>query len=875
MKVRLTLAAALFFALTAAFIVVTQPLKAASYTVSGTVSGPLGNLPGQSIYLFGSGFSNSTTDASGFYSVDLPEGQYSLSMYNNNYAEPMPGMSSGYSFSANSLLNITQNTTLNLPLPFKKIDVHLIGSDSNPVGQVDLYANAYYIDNLTVGSLSGYASCYWQWHTDVNGFATLWLLPGTYSFSLNPVGNYPPAYQTVVVSEDMSWDFTLTAVKVVTLNGKVTGWNGEVVPELNLQFSNQTLMRTYQPVISSDGSYSLEVAEGEYSFSLGYSGMMSGPPQGNLPDNLSIASQSNFTIAGNTTLDLPLPIRRLETTVVGSDGPALSGVTISTMKWSWGTGLNIGQMTTSAWLSDNAVTGSDGKAVLWVLTSEANYDITATPLSLEYNAATINTSVTADTNITITLTRNKLVTISGVVKTESGATLADQSVTFSSAGDFYLPPYTTQTGPDGSFSISLKADAYSIQVSSNSWMNTPPGIPSSYGIRTQTAINFTDNTALELVLPFKKVTVHVQNPNLQPLSNVGVGFWAISNTMPLTLAGQRASGFSTSQGTTDQEGNVALWVFADPTPNSYYASINSNSPDYQSTYEWVSIPDNTNLTYTLNYQDSIPPVTIATVTPASNSFGWNNKAVTVSLAATDNLSGVTTTSYNLDNTGWQPYTVSIPIIKEGVHTLLFYSVDRAGNQEAAQTLTVRLDLTAPEAYVQFDPTNLDIAVYGLDNLSGTSAAPVAPSKVTEVKSEDGGGVDKGKVATELRTYTITDKAGNTLVLTTQVKKAGNELKVVVKSLQYNGKKAVEAPENDFSYNWTLDKAASLKELKQSFNLSLTDTKHKMEVEAQYKAKDNQTIIQVKDKKGEAKYERQGLVILKLATKNVALEVSNF
>jgi hypothetical protein len=63
--------------------------------------------------------------------------------------------------------------------------------------------------------------------------------------------------------------------------------------------------------------------------------------------------------------------------------------------------------------------------------------------------------------------------------------------------------------------------------------------------------------------------------------------------------------------------------------------------------------------------DRTPPVTMAHA-PG----GWTNADVAVSLFATDNLSGVETTSYNLDGATqtYQPGS-TISITTEGVHML--------------------------------------------------------------------------------------------------------------------------------------------------------------------------------------------------------------
>lgn len=94
---------------------------------------------------------------------------------------------------------------------------------------------------------------------------------------------------------------------------------------------------------------------------------------------------------------------------------------------------------------------------------------------------------------------------------------------------------------------------------------------------------------------------------------------------------------------------------------------------------------------------SAPAVRIdrtAPVTIASAPGGWVNHAVTVTLDSSDGLSGVAVTRYSLDGAATQEGT-SVEIDTQGDHTLAYWSIDAAGNEEAHQTISVRIDQTAP------------------------------------------------------------------------------------------------------------------------------------------------------------------------------------
>ena len=78
--------------------------------------------------------------------------------------------------------------------------------------------------------------------------------------------------------------------------------------------------------------------------------------------------------------------------------------------------------------------------------------------------------------------------------------------------------------------------------------------------------------------------------------------------------------------------------------------------------------------------------------------------------------------------------------------------------------SARIDLTAPEAYYQFDLATKDIAVFGRDSLSGVPAGPIPPSSVITVSAGE-----------QLRTYNVTDRAGNVLQLVVRTRKVGRSV----------------------------------------------------------------------------------------------------
>lgn len=101
--------------------------------------------------------------------------------------------------------------------------------------------------------------------------------------------------------------------------------------------------------------------------------------------------------------------------------------------------------------------------------------------------------------------------------------------------------------------------------------------------------------------------------------------------------------------------------------------------------------------------DTADPTTTAEPSPQPNANGWNSSDVTVSLNATDDTGGSGVKEITYSATGAQPIasttlpgnTAPVNITVEGETTITYFAKDNAGNTEVDQTLTVKLDRTAP------------------------------------------------------------------------------------------------------------------------------------------------------------------------------------
>ena len=125
--------------------------------------------------------------------------------------------------------------------------------------------------------------------------------------------------------------------------------------------------------------------------------------------------------------------------------------------------------------------------------------------------------------------------------------------------------------------------------------------------------------------------------------------------------------------------------------------------------------------------DVEPPFTVLSVSGAQGERGWFRSAVNFTLFGFDVHSGTAVTRYRIDAGAWTTFSSKVMIAADGVHSLQYYSADRAGNAENTWTATIKIDTEPPHSAISdgslLDFTNTKtIALYYeyADNTSGLS-----------------------------------------------------------------------------------------------------------------------------------------------------------
>ncbi len=134
--------------------------------------------------------------------------------------------------------------------------------------------------------------------------------------------------------------------------------------------------------------------------------------------------------------------------------------------------------------------------------------------------------------------------------------------------------------------------------------------------------------------------------------------------------------------------------------------------------------------------DIVKPETSIIISGALGSNNYYISTTTIELIATDSetgssSSGILNTKYSLDSgQTWKIYESLVTLENNGTNTIIYYSIDRAGNKEIPKTEIIKVDATAPNIDIIYPKIDvpvfhseiLNIEYITTDNYSGVNAS---------------------------------------------------------------------------------------------------------------------------------------------------------
>ena len=164
--------------------------------------------------------------------------------------------------------------------------------------------------------------------------------------------------------------------------------------------------------------------------------------------------------------------------------------------------------------------------------------------------------------------------------------------------------------------------------------------------------------------------------------------------------------------------------------------------------------------------DAIPPALSYSLTGTAGSNNWYTSNVDITLTATDEH-GIAEMKYMIDDGAWQDYTTPFTISTDGSHTVQFYAIDNAGNNNST-SFNVNIDREVPVLSHSLSGTAGSNNWY-TSNVDVTLTATDASSGIDAIKYTINGGAEQEYTApftiSSNGQYTIDfyaiDNAGNT------------------------------------------------------------------------------------------------------------------
>ena len=307
----------------------------------------------------------------------------------------------------------------------------------------------------------------------------------------------------------------------------------------------------------TDGTYAIsDIPPDRYAI------FLTGTSLPGLPQSFQLRS-TPVDIDSDTTLDWTLPaVHTLTLKVTDDTGTPLEGAAIGngalTIPAAPGQ-LAPGIAIDSGYSATAITTDSSGIATQRAFTSTPTSAHVA-PLGPYAPTDVVIPALDDDRLITVSVSRQSLAKVHGVVRSASGTPVAGVQVA--------IGGHSARTDSDGSYSISdIAPDRYATFLTGTSL----PGLPQTFQLRS-TPVDIDSDTTLDWTLPaVHALTLKVTDDTGTPLEGAAIGNGAL--TIPAAPSVAFDSGYSATSATTDTTGAAAFLTFNSTTTTAHIAPL--------------------------------------------------------------------------------------------------------------------------------------------------------------------------------------------------------------------------------------------------------------------------------------------------------------
>ena len=303
--------------------------------------------------------------------------------------------------------------------------------------------------------------------------------------------------------------------------------------------------------------------------------------------------------------------------------------------------------------------------------------------------------LTNDTILNFVLVPLGVAALSGQLLDPDGNGIANEYINLAAWGtDNWI---MQRTDASGGYFFEVAAGDYKISI--GAYGGISPNAPRYFYLYTTAPLSLTQSMTMNITLPEKRVSVHVQGPAGNPVANVGLTTTYICNNLPLgTLPANECSGYySNAPATTNASGDAVLWLFPNGSGNTYTftATPPADSPFVTFNVYDVNVVSDMTIIIVLQFVHA-PPVTNASISPPPDPQGAYPDPATIALSATATPGfTVAATYYSVDGGSTQTYSTPFVVSGDGTHTVRYWSVDNIGVSETPKTLTIEIISNRP------------------------------------------------------------------------------------------------------------------------------------------------------------------------------------